>query len=449
MDTQHAPTVNLYGFDGTKMIETVEPANLQAMLATQFKDFEVGRRRYNQFKPAIGKSIFSTDGPFWEHSRAMFRPAFARDNINDLEKTDHSTSMLIDALGPLDAGGWTSGEELLPLLYNFTLDTASDFLFGESTETQSYQLAVKRGYVEQDPAKRQHQRDAKAFSDSFTTMNEYAMARVRLQRLYFLGDGLPLRRAIRRFRAFTDRYVKLAVDSQQGGMKEKRNSLLENLATQTLDKVELRNQITSLLFAGRDTTSAALAWCFVRLAMHPDIFQKLRATILNDFPPGGELSFAKLKGCRYLQHFLQELLRLHPTVPLNMRGAARDTTLPTGGGPDGKSPIAVRKGQIVLYSVYVMHRRKDLWGEDAEEFKPERWERRYPSWQWLPFNGGPRICLGQQFALTEASFVLVRFLQEFDALEAVHPQELSKMKKGYGLTMWPEETRIRFRKARA
>ena len=77
----------------------------------------------------IGKSIFSSDGEFWEHSRALFRPQFSRENINDLEVTDSASSAFISALGEPDAGsGWTAGEETMPLLHNFTLDTATDFL---------------------------------------------------------------------------------------------------------------------------------------------------------------------------------------------------------------------------------------------------------------------------------------------------------------------------------
>lgn len=64
-----------------------------------------------------------------------------------------------------------------------------------------------------------------------------------------------------------------------------------------------------------------------------------------------------------------------------------------------------------------MHRRRDLWGADADKFRPERWEGRRPGWEYLPFNGGPRICIGQQFALTEAGFVIVRLLQRFDRIE--------------------------------
>ena len=107
-------------------------------------------------------------------------------------------------------------------------------------------------------------------------------------------------------------------------------------------------------------------------------------------------------------------LRLYPVVPGNSRTAIVDTVLPVGGGEDGKSPMFIPKGQIVQWSLFTMHRRKDLYGEDAEEFKPERWEKLRPGWvrslplrnnaqdtdglqEYLPFNGGPRICIGRTF----------------------------------------------------
>jgi len=64
-----------------------------------------------------------------------------------------------------------------------------------------------------------------------------------------------------------------------------------------------------------------------------------------------------------------------------------------------------------------VQRHKALWGEDAETFVPERWEGRKPGFEYLPFNGGPRICLGQQFALTEAGYIVVRLLQRFDGID--------------------------------
>ena len=193
--------------------------------------------------------------------------------------------------------------------------------------------------------------------------------------------------------------------------------------------------LIAVMMAGRDTTAGLLGWSVLRLALHPEVFQSLRAVCLRDFPSDAQQDCARLKSCRPVQHFLQEVLRLHSTVPVNNRVAVKDTTLPLGGGADQKSPIAVQAGQVVAFSVYLMHRRKDLWGEDALEFRPSRWEQKIPAWQWLPFLGGPRVCLGQQFALTEAGFVLVRLLREFDAIEAVNEGEMRKMKKGLGLTM--------------
>jgi cytochrome P450 len=109
---------------------------------------------------------------------------------------------------------------------------------------------------------------------------------------------------------------------------------------------------------------------------------------------------------------------LYPSVPQNLRFANRNTTLPKGGGPNGESPIFIAKGQIVAYGVYCMHRRKDIYGEDADEYRPERWETLRPGWGYLPFNGGPRICIGQQFALTEAGYTLARLVQAFERVES-------------------------------
>lgn len=114
-------------------------------------------------------------------------------------------------------------------------------------------------------------------------------------------------------------------------------------------------------------------------------------------------------------------------MPVNTRTALKTTILPTGGGLDGLSPVLIRKGQNVAYCIYAMHRRKDLFGEDADKFRPERWEHANmplnkdatnAAWGNLPFNGGPRVCLGQEFGLTEASYATVRILQSFPNIEA-------------------------------
>jgi cytochrome P450 len=70
--------------------------------------------------------------------------------------------------------------------------------------------------------------------------------------------------------------------------------------------------------------------------------------------------------------------------------------LPVGGGPDGKSPMFVKKGTNVLFNLYSMHRREDVFGPNVDDFKPERWDGLRPGWAYMPFNAGPRTCLGRE-----------------------------------------------------
>jgi cytochrome P450 len=133
--------------------------------------------------------------------------------------------------------------------------------------------------------------------------------------------------------------------------------------------------------------------------------QKLRLEISQLGKGDGKgITRTDLRNLSYLQNVLKETLRLYPTVPVNMRIASNTTILPVGGGPDRKSPVLIPKGTVLAYSVYTMHRRPDLYGFDAELFRPERWDEDMPmlkdatsqAWGYLPFNGGPRICIGSR-----------------------------------------------------
>jgi cytochrome P450 len=107
-------------------------------------------------------------------------------------------------------------------------------------------------------------------------------------------------------------------------------------------------------------------------------------------------------------------LRVYPPVPLNNRTAKNTTILPVGGGPQGTDPILVRRGELVLFSQYVNSRVKSIYGQDANDFRPDRWESDQLTnigWAYFPFSGGPRRCLGEDFALMEISYTIVRLIQ--------------------------------------
>ncbi|KAI6777585.1 Cytochrome P450 [Emericellopsis cladophorae] len=137
---------------------------------------------------------------------------------------------------------------------------------------------------------------------------------------------------------------------------------------------------------------------------------KLRREI-DETLRGRQPTYEDIKSMVYLGRIVRETLRMYPPIPFNGRVAVCDTVLPRGGGPDGKAPIYVQKGRQIAYSVFPMHRRADLWGSDADEFQPDRWETARPRFAYLPFSAGPRICPGQHFATIESSYFLTRLLQ--------------------------------------
>lgn len=286
-----------------------------------------------------------------------------------------------------------------------------------------------------------------AFSRNFDSAQAHMATRFRLGDLYWLHNPKEYKENNKEIQSFINHYVNIALRKSSGGEKlaeegdhKQRYVFLEELATRTRDPVELRAQLLNILLAGRDTTASLLSWLFHSLMRNPEIFAKLREAIINDFGTyenPENITFSSLKSCSYLQNCLNETLRLWTVVPGNSRRTTKITTLPRGGGPDGNSPVILAPNTEVNYSIHVMHRRKDLWGEDAEEFKPERFQGRKPGWEFLPFNGGPRICIGQQFALTEASYVVVRLLQRFDKLQPAEGQLENPVRSKLTLTSCP------------
>lgn len=331
---------------------------------------------------------------------------------------------------PAAANGWTAATDIQSIFFRLTIDSATEFLFGESVESQ---LGAINGL----------QRPEDSFATYFDKSQWVCAQRSRFEKLAFLVNSNETRHSDKQVHDFVDKFVHKAlqtVENEKPADEEKANYVFLNaLVAATRDPIELRSQLLNILLAGRDTTASLLSWTILMLARNPEIFRKLRETIISEFGTFSSphnITFASLKSCQYLQYCMNESLRLFPVVPFNRRAATCDTTIPRGGGPDGQSPVYIKKGQSVIYSTHVMHRRKDFWGPDADEFKPERWASRKAGWEYIPFNGGPRICIGQQFALTEAGYVLVRLLQRFDQIEDINADQ--PVRWGLTLTSCPK-----------
>ncbi|BDD63877.1 hypothetical protein MAP00_008734 [Monascus purpureus] len=405
---------------GKRIVATREPENIKAMLATQFQDFCLGDR-YKQFHPFLGDGIFTLDGKGWSKARTLLRPQFVKDQVADLALMDDHITRLIE-LVPKDKSTF----DIQRLFFLLTIDSATHFLFGESIGSMLPPSTSRQGILETSAVG-----SPQGFAEAFNLSQEYLTHRARAANLYWLVDTREFRESNRKIHEVVDYYVKLGIEkysqkqNQKSEMDEKekeRYVFLQALVADTQDPKMLRDNLLNILLAGRDTTASLLSSAFYYLARHREVWDRLRREVIDVFGdakhPKAEITHAGLKDIAYLRYVLNETLRLLPPVPVNFRVATKDTSLPAGGGEDEKSPIYVRKGTQVAYSVYAMHRRPDLWGEDANTFRPERWEENAKhGWEYLPFNGGPRICLGQQYALTEASYALVRLLQHFDTVE--------------------------------
>lgn len=386
----------------TRQITTFEPENVKAVLATKFPDFALSTRS-KVFGAFLGDGIFTLDGSGWSHSRAMLRPQFVREQVADIGMLGEHVDNLLEAM-PCDGRPF----DIQDFFYRLTLDTATQFLLGESTMSLlSPKKAAAAAAGSSGPLATTG--GEKGFAYAFNRAQDGILDRIRAQRLYWLINPPEFRAAVKTVHKVVDYYVDKALSKQHNVSEEEKNIdsasssryvFLEALARETQDRRTLRDQILNILVAGRDTTASLLSSSFFFLSRHPEIWQRLRSEILAFFPASESddtITIDRLREVRYLRYFINEVLRLVPPVPFNHRFATRVTTLPRGGGPDGKSPVFVKKGLKVSYCVAVMHLREDIWGEDAAEFRPERWHERKVGWEYLPFNGGPRICLGRMF----------------------------------------------------
>ena len=231
--------------------------------------------------------------------------------------------------------------------------------------------------------------------------------------------------------------------------------LLYEMAKEIRDPIRLRFELINVFLPSRDTTAALLSNIFFQLARHPKYWTQLRETALSlPFDPSDPttLSFSALKSILPFRYIIQETFRTIGPVGRIFRAARKDTTLPRGGGPDGKSPVFVSKGTTICSLPYHIHHDKDIWGDDADEFRPERWaEGNRNSWEYVPFLGGPRICPAQQQVLLQATYVLLRVVRKFEWIEnkdeVVEYVELQRMaiesRRGVNIALGPAQDNVR------
>jgi cytochrome P450 len=171
---------------------------------------------------------------------------------------------------------------------------------------------------------------------------------------------------------------------------------------------ELRDEAVTMLLAGHETTALTLSYAVYRLSENPEAAARARAEIDAVTGGGQAIGVEALPKLRFVDAVVRETLRLHPPAYVMAREAT--TTFELGG-------FTIPKGDQVLMSQYALQR-DPIWYRDAERFRPERWlngeTAQLPKFAYFPFGGGPRICVGNHFAMMEAVIVLATLLREVE-----------------------------------
>ena len=370
-----------------------------------FRAWGVEPDRLWAFHPFMGKGVITTDGPAWEFSRSKLRPLFTHSCTSLSELVELLVTRIREHVGTVN---------IEPLVAQLGVDTASELLLGEIVGA----LASRKEdtYLNKVDAASDHCRLG-------------ASKRMELPRWEPLFRDHGFWDSCKVVHEFVGKYVHDTRESLQTGWDTHTSSasssqynFIEALLNEGLNDDSVREQVLNSYMAARVSVAMNISHTIFLLARHPQAWVRLRAEVVSSDIFGSssaENIASNLKRLKYLRGVINESRRLLPALTITRRIALQDTKLPVGGGAHGKSPVLIRKGDICVTNFAALHRRRDLFGEDADEFHPERWMNEWKAepWTFLPFGGGPRICPGQKLGYVHVAFTIAKLASVFATIE--------------------------------
>ncbi|XP_054782556.1 cytochrome P450 714A1-like [Prosopis cineraria] len=388
----------------------------------RIKTWDLGRPTYisKPLKPLLGSGIFRVNGPHWSFQRNLVAPQFYLSKIqNMVDFMEDSTKEIMRKWERIieKSGGKMAEIVIDNDMKELTADIISKACFGGS-----YALGNQ------------------IFAKLTTLQNALGKLSVLFGFLYLRIFPTKENKEVWRLEKEIEQLILKVVDHHklqnqsridQNNQKDLLQVILENTANGADEndssgawgmwkKLKHKHETQKLIvdickniyFAGSDTTALLLTWILVQLSLHPHWQDCLRAEIFETFPNMSSHDFHdvdKFRKMKQLSMVIQESLRLYGPGITTSREALEELKV---------GDMVVPKGTNILVFITAMHRDTEIWGEDANEFKPERFERgvseacKYPQ-AYLPFGLGSRICAGQNFALIEAKIALILLLSKF------------------------------------
>lgn len=385
-----------------------DPAAIEGILVGTGRRFVKGYDKDPVLPLFLGNGLVTSEGDFWLRQRRLMQPAFHRQRV-----AGFGAAMV--AATEEAAAGWRDGErrDLHTDLMRLTLDILMRTVF-------SAPLGADAGRVE---------RSLNVVLDEYMRQS---LALLPLPAWAPSPGRSRMLRAIRELHVVVDRLIDSRL-AGGAGPDDLLTMLLEarDEAGQPMPRRQLRDELLTLILAGHETTANALAWTLALLARHPEAEARLHAEVdaLGDRPAAA----ADLPALRYADAVVKESMRLFPPVWMISRAAAQPATV---GGYD------VPAGRDLYLSAWVVHRDPRLYAEPAA-FRPERWldglEQHLPRYAFMPFGGGPRLCIGNSFAQMEATLILATLARRFRLSlapgQAVTPEPTMTLRPRGGLPM--------------
>jgi len=362
------------------------------------------------FRPFAGNGLLTSDGSLWRQQRRLMQPAFHHRHLLMYGRVMVAHAQRLD-------------------------DTLHD---GEVRDINADMVKLTLGVVVKSLFGADFTRQAEEVGDLMMAVLE--AANQRLTSAVQIPDWVPTARHLRERRALArmDAMLQDLIRTRRASGEDRGDLLSVLLAAVDEDSGarmsdrQLRDEMMTLFLAGHETTANALTWTWYLLSQHPEVEARLLdelRRVLGGRPPTAE----DLPSLPYTEMIVREVLRLYPPASGFAREPIEDIDL---GG------YQVPKGSLVNAFVYALHRDPRFF-DDPESFKPERfapgWEDRIPRYAYLPFGGGPRVCIGNGFAMMEARLILATMAQRdrwsLEPGQTIVPVQLVTLRPKYGMRM--------------
>lgn len=373
-----------------------DPDLIREVLVTQAANFPKDDRDIEILSRMLGYGLVTTNGEAHKRQRRLTQPAFHSRRIDAYAATMVDYTLAMIGEWQLDAPGETPVVDISEAMRELTMYIVARTLFGaDRIAMKDTADAIGQAiHILQDITNREFQ--SPVVWPAWLPTSRNRRRRFAAAILYDTIDALIAERRA------------AAVDGRVADTGDLLSMLLlsQDESGDSMSDAEVRDQLVTLFVAGHETTSNALTWTWYLLSQHPAAEATLHKEldrVLGDRPP----ALTDLPALPYTLRVIKEALRLYPPAwVLNVRRAAADTTV---GG------YAVRRGDQLWLSPYVTHRRPHLF-PDPERFDPDRWtperEKALPKFAYMPFGGGPRVCIGNSFALMEAQLIVAAVAQQ-------------------------------------